>query len=176
MALNLNAGVEARKSAVMGNGARAPFGQIGSISPATKKVGDAPFVLTVTGTNFVASDIIVFGGVNQTTTFGSATSLTATVNLSAYTAARPIVVQVRHGSILSAPKIFMLTPPTATGATAGTPGSFTPDGSTPATLAALQGLGALGQTTAWTTGEFVVLGDESEAHWNGTAWAAGKAP
>lgn len=64
------------------------------------------------------------------------------------------------------------TPPT--GVTAGTPGSFTPAGSdVPANLAALQALGALGQTTAWATGQYVVLGDASNAHWNGTAWIAG---
>jgi hypothetical protein len=60
-----------------------------------------------------------------------------------------------------------------TGATAGTPGSFTPEGATaPADLASLQAMGALGQTTAWATGEYVVLGDASQAHWSGTAWAA----
>ena len=65
---------------------------------------------------------------------------------------------------------------TPTGATAGTPGSFTPDGSAiPADLTALQSLGSLGQTTAWTTGEYVNLGDGSKAYWNGTAWASGTA-
>jgi len=64
----------------------------------------------------------------------------------------------------------------ATGATAGTPGAFTPSGSTaPASLAALQAAGALGQTTAWTTGQHVVLGDASLAHWDGDSWAIGAA-
>lgn len=63
-----------------------------------------------------------------------------------------------------------------TGVTAGTPGSFSPGGATiPADLAALQALGALGQTTAWGTGEYVELGDSSKAHWDGAAWAAGEA-
>jgi hypothetical protein len=67
-------------------------------------------------------------------------------------------------------------PVVPTGATAGSPGSFKPAGATPPTnLAALQALGALGQTTAWTTGQSVKLGDGSDAHWNGTAWAAGVA-
>lgn len=61
-----------------------------------------------------------------------------------------------------------------TGVTAGTPGSFTPSGSTvPANLAALTALGALGQSTAWTSGQNVVLGDSSLAHWSGSAWASG---
>jgi hypothetical protein len=66
----------------------------------------------------------------------------------------------------------------ATGATAGTPGSFTPVGcGIPATLTALQ-TGSITATpaTAWTTGQSVVLGDGSTAHWNGTAWTAGVKP
>jgi hypothetical protein len=63
----------------------------------------------------------------------------------------------------------------ATGATAGTPGTFTPAGCViPATLAAMTGLAAT-PATAWTTGESVVLGDASEASWDGTAWIAGPA-
>lgn len=61
-----------------------------------------------------------------------------------------------------------------TGATAGTPGSFTPTGcDIPANITALRTLGALGNTTAWTTGQYVVLGDASNAYWNGTLWAVG---
>jgi hypothetical protein len=64
---------------------------------------------------------------------------------------------------------------TATGATAGTPGTFTPPGATvPANLAALTGVTA-SPATAWTTGQNVVLGDAVTAHWDGVAWAAGAA-
>lgn len=64
-----------------------------------------------------------------------------------------------------------------TGVIAGTPGVFTPIGATlPADLVALQALGALGETTAWTTSQFVGLGDSSSAHWDGDSWAAGAAP
>lgn len=63
----------------------------------------------------------------------------------------------------------------ATGATTGTPGSFTPSGAVlPANLAAMAGIVAT-PTTAWTTGQRVVLGDGGTAHWTGTAWAAGVA-
>jgi hypothetical protein len=66
-------------------------------------------------------------------------------------------------------------PVPATGATAGTPGTFTPGGSaTPANLAALSTVTA-SPTTAWTTGQRVVLGDASSAYWNGTTWVAGTA-
>lgn len=64
-----------------------------------------------------------------------------------------------------------------TGVTAGTPGAFTPTGATPPyNLTTLQSFGALGQTMAWTTGQYVVLGDGSFARWTGTAWASGAAP
>ncbi|MFI5861811.1 hypothetical protein [Streptomyces sp. NPDC051546] len=63
----------------------------------------------------------------------------------------------------------------ATGATAGSPGSFTPDGAVvPANLAAMAGVTAA-PTTKWTTGQHLVLGDASKAYWNATAWVAGTA-
>jgi hypothetical protein len=69
---------------------------------------------------------------------------------------------------------------TAAGATAGSPGSFTPPGAAaPANLAALQTASpaiVASPTTAWATGEHVILGDASQASWDGTAWVAGAAP
>jgi hypothetical protein len=63
----------------------------------------------------------------------------------------------------------------ATGATAGTPGSFTPaDSTVPANLAAMAGVIAT-PSSAWTTGQNVVLGDASTAHWDGSAWVSGAA-
>jgi hypothetical protein len=62
----------------------------------------------------------------------------------------------------------------STTATAGTPGSF--DNDVPADLPALKRLGALGNTTAWTTGQYVALVDASSAYWDGAKWVAGKAP
>jgi hypothetical protein len=64
----------------------------------------------------------------------------------------------------------------ATGATAGTPGTFTPPGSAvPADLAEMTAAPAVvaSPTTAWTTGQHVVLGDATQAYWDGAAWAAG---
>lgn len=64
-----------------------------------------------------------------------------------------------------------------TGATAGTPGTFTPnDGShwIPMNLADLAGVTA-SPSTAWTTGQRVVLQDGTSAHWSSTAWVAGPA-
>lgn len=63
----------------------------------------------------------------------------------------------------------------ATGATAGIPGAFTPAGAVrPDNLAGMAGITAT-PLTAWTTGQFVYLGDGSKAHWTGAAWAAGVA-
>ncbi|MFF4510592.1 phage tail tube protein [Streptomyces mirabilis] len=63
----------------------------------------------------------------------------------------------------------------ATGATAGTPGSFTPaDSVAPANLAAMASVIAT-PSSAWTTGQHVVLGDASKAYWDGSAWVSGQA-
>lgn len=65
----------------------------------------------------------------------------------------------------------------ATGATAGSPGSFTPANSYgPANFAELEDATLTkNPSTAWTTGQRIVLRDGSTAHWTGTAWAAGPA-
>ncbi len=66
----------------------------------------------------------------------------------------------------------------ATGATAGTPGTWTPSGAVaPSNLAALQGGSVTASpATAWTTGEHVVLGDAAHAHWDLDSWETGDAP
>lgn len=68
-------------------------------------------------------------------------------------------------------------PATATAATAGTPGRYTaPENATaPADFAAMTPVGAI-PLTAWTTGQYVNVGDGTTAYWSGTAWTVGKAP
>jgi hypothetical protein len=63
----------------------------------------------------------------------------------------------------------------ATGATAGAPGIYTPQGAQiPANLAALtSGSVVASPTTAWAAGTYVQTADLLAAHWNGTAWVAG---
>ena len=63
----------------------------------------------------------------------------------------------------------------ATGATAGTPGYFTPQGATiPANLAALTSAGITATpATNWTTRQYVITADFLAANWTGSAWAAG---
>lgn len=64
----------------------------------------------------------------------------------------------------------------ATGATAGTPGTLTPANSyAPQTLADLSTVTATPET-AWTTGQYIELGDGSDAYWDGSTWVAGIAP
>ncbi len=69
-------------------------------------------------------------------------------------------------------------PVAATGATAGTPGTWTPAGSTPPANAAAATSVAATPGTAWTTGQYVqgaTAGTGGEMHWSGSAWVSGKA-
>jgi hypothetical protein len=68
------------------------------------------------------------------------------------------------------------TGPAATGATAGTPGTWTPAGSLPADDFTQMDSVTASPVTAWTTGQYVVLGDWSHAHWGGANWTSGEAP
>jgi hypothetical protein len=64
----------------------------------------------------------------------------------------------------------------ATGATAGSPGFFTPSGANaPANLAGLTGITAT-PATNWATGQYVITADRLASNWNGTAWVAGIHP
>ena len=62
----------------------------------------------------------------------------------------------------------------ATSATAGAPGTWAPVNSYgPQNLADLQASSITASpTTAWTAGQYVVLGDGDHAKWSGTAWVA----
>jgi hypothetical protein len=83
--------------------------------------------------------------------------------------------EVQIAWALTGPPTVDTTGVTATGATAGTPGYYTPSGaSVPANLAALTGIAA-SPSTAWATGTYVLTADLLGAHWTGSAWAAGKA-
>jgi hypothetical protein len=71
----------------------------------------------------------------------------------------------------------------ATGATAGTPGTWSPAGSTPPTsvanlIAGTPNAVTASPTTAWTTGQYVQTGTAGvpgQAHWSGSAWVTGVA-
>jgi hypothetical protein len=83
----------------------------------------------------------------------------------------------------SAPFEFRMPLPAATGATAGTPGTWTPASSQPpasvaALIAGTPNTVTASPATAWTTGQYVqtaTAGVPGQAHWSGTAWVAGAA-
>lgn len=56
-----------------------PVPTLTSISPSAAVAGSAAFTLTVTGTNFVNGSVVRWGGSDRTTTFVSATQLTAAI-------------------------------------------------------------------------------------------------
>jgi hypothetical protein len=56
-----------------------PVPTTSSISPTSKSVGDTGFNLTVNGTNFVSTSVVKFNGSDRTTTYISATQLTASI-------------------------------------------------------------------------------------------------
>lgn len=65
--------------------------------------------------------------------------------------------------------------PKATGATAGTPGTFSGGSGNVNTFAQMSGIVAT-PGTGWTIGQRVLLNDGTEAYWSGSAWVAGRAP
>jgi hypothetical protein len=65
-----------------------------SLSPVSANAGDAAFLLTVTGSNFTPQSVINFNGAPLTTTFTSATTLTAMVPTAQISCAGPLFVSV----------------------------------------------------------------------------------
>jgi len=71
--------------------------------------------------------------------------------------------------------------PKATGATAGTPGTWTPSGTDPPPTAAEANQWGVTATpaTAWTIAQYVqgeTAGAPGEMTWTGSAWVGGRAP
>lgn len=56
-----------------------PSPTISALSPTNIKVGGNPFVLTVTGTNFVSASVVQWNGSNRPTTFVTSTQLSALI-------------------------------------------------------------------------------------------------
>jgi hypothetical protein len=56
-----------------------PVPTITTLSPSSAMVGGSAFTLTVNGTNFISASVVNFNGVVRTTTYISATQLTATI-------------------------------------------------------------------------------------------------
>ncbi|WP_375768174.1 IPT/TIG domain-containing protein [Archangium gephyra] len=56
-----------------------PLPQLDSLSPSSVATQGAPFTLTLTGSGFLASSVVVLDGADVTTAYGGATSLTARI-------------------------------------------------------------------------------------------------
>jgi large repetitive protein len=67
-----------------------------TISPSTKTAGDAGFTLTVNGTNFVNTSTVNFNGSARTTTFVTATQVTAAITAADVANAGPFPVTVTN--------------------------------------------------------------------------------
>ena len=83
-----------------------------SISPTTATAGSGSITITLTGTNFVASSIAVWNTIDLTTTYVSATQLTAVVPASLLAAGGTFPVVVNNpGSGTSSSKTFTVNNP-----------------------------------------------------------------
>jgi hypothetical protein len=100
-----------------------------SISPTSATAGGAGFTLTVNGTNFNASSVVNFNGAGRTTTFVSATQVTASITAADIATAGSVNVTVTNpapGGGTSGAQTFTINNPaptitslSPTGATAG---------------------------------------------------------
>jgi hypothetical protein len=82
--------------------------------------------------------------------------------------------------IVGEPTLTMGPSVPATGATAGTPGTWTPSGADPPAtvadlIAGVPNTVTASPASAWTTGQYVETADLADAHWSGSAWVAGPA-
>jgi hypothetical protein len=92
-----------------------PVPQIASILPASAGVGSGAFTLTVTGSGFLAGSLVQWNGASRTTTYISATQLTAAItnaDLSAAGTATVTVANPAPGGGASAGASFAIANPT----------------------------------------------------------------
>lgn len=120
-----------------------PMPTISSLAPSTALAGSTAFTLTVNGTGFVSSSVVNFNGTALTTTYVSATQLTAAVPAAALATAGAYNVTVTSpapGGGTSAAAMFTVTAP----APAIT--SFTPTTGGPGAMVTLTGTNLTGAT------------------------------
>jgi hypothetical protein len=83
-------------------GSARPAPVLTSISPTSEVLGQLPptFVLTLNGSHFVSSSVVIFDGTTLATTVVSSTQLTATISSAMFTAAASfdVVVQTPAGN------------------------------------------------------------------------------
>lgn len=90
--------------------ATAPAATITSVTPSSFQAGTA--TLTVNGTGFAAGSTILFDGAPQTTTFVSATRLTAVVNAPTARASVPVSVMAASGTMSNTVLVTVTAAPT----------------------------------------------------------------
>ena len=81
---------------ITGTGTGNPLPSISALSPNGATAGSGAFTLTVTGANFVSGATVNFNGTPRTTTFGSATQLTASISAADVAAAGTPAVSVTN--------------------------------------------------------------------------------
>ncbi|HEV8132248.1 MAG TPA: IPT/TIG domain-containing protein [Acidobacteriota bacterium] len=93
-----------------------PAPTLASITPSSATAGDAALTVTVIGTNFVNTSIVLWDGVAKPTTFVSATQLTASIAALDLAADSTVAVAVSNpapGGGISGAKTFYIAPKTA---------------------------------------------------------------
>ena len=102
-----------------------------SLSPTSATAGGAPFTLTVNGTGFVSTSVVKFNGAAKTTTFVSATQLTAAITAADIATAGTATVTVTNpapGGGTSGNLSFTISPVSAPTLTSIAPASSTVGG------------------------------------------------
>ncbi len=87
---------------------------LSSVSPIVATAGSAGFTLTANGTGFTQSSQVVFNGAVKTTTFASASQLTAAISASDVAQASPAAgypVTIQTGSSVTSAVHFFVVPP-----------------------------------------------------------------
>jgi len=90
--------VYATKICATGGGIINPVPTTTSISPTSKNINDPGFTLTVLGTNFIPTSVVKFAGAARTTTYISATQITAAILVSDLTTAGTYNITVTNGA------------------------------------------------------------------------------
>jgi hypothetical protein len=161
-----------------------PAMTVTACEPTSVAITDEDVMLIVTGAQFNPTTQIVLGGIVVETIAVSSVEVATVFSPPLAPGFGDLSVQVQDGTTLAPPSpspihITITSATQVTTGTAGLPGAWMPQGDTPplnlaALTAATPPITAV-PATAWAAGQYIVLGDQSEAFWNGTAWAAGRA-
>lgn len=82
-----------------------------SLSPTSRIANTGAFTLTLNGTGFTSNSVVRWNGSNRTTTFVSATQLTASIPATDITSAGSATITVATGNSVTDPLTFIIDPP-----------------------------------------------------------------